>query len=78
MVFHGHVKGRVIELDEQVELPDGAAVQVILELPPLDAPLPTGQALRDDPIWQLGKNPISLDTTDGSTAHDRYIYGADA
>lgn len=77
MVYHGRVKGRVIELDEQVELPEGAAVQIIFETPDLAAPLPTGRSLRDDPIWQLGKNPISLDITDGSTAHDRYIYGAD-
>jgi hypothetical protein len=28
----------------------------------------------DDPIWQLGKDPISLDVTDGSINHDKYIY----
>jgi virulence-associated protein VagC len=29
---------------------------------------------KDDPIWQLGKNPIDIDLTDASVNHDRYIY----
>lgn len=28
----------------------------------------------DDPIYQLGKNPISSDITDGSVNIDRYLY----
>jgi virulence-associated protein VagC len=28
----------------------------------------------EDPILQLGRNPISDDVTDASTNHDRYLY----
>src|SRR2546430_82936 len=34
---------------------------------------PTG---KDDPIWNLGKEPVSSDITDASENHDRYIYGS--
>ena len=27
-----------------------------------------------DPIWGLGKNPVTLDVTDASVNHDKYIY----
>ena len=29
----------------------------------------------DDPIWGLGRNPVSTGVTDGSVNHDHYIYG---
>ena len=29
----------------------------------------------DDPIWDLGKDPITLDVDDASVNHDKYIYG---
>lgn len=29
----------------------------------------------NDPIWNLGKDPIQLDITDASVNHDKYIYG---
>lgn len=29
---------------------------------------------KDDPIWNLGKNPITIDVTDGAANHDKYIY----
>lgn len=29
---------------------------------------------KNDPIWQLGKNPVRLDISDASTNHDKYIY----
>lgn len=28
----------------------------------------------DDPIFQLGKNPINSGITDGSINHDKYLY----
>ena len=28
-----------------------------------------------DPIWRLGENPVTLDVTDASVNHDKYIYG---
>jgi hypothetical protein len=27
-----------------------------------------------DPIWSLGQDPISLDITDASINHDKYLY----
>jgi len=30
---------------------------------------------QDDPIFGLGKNPVSCGVVDGSTEHDKYIYG---
>ena len=30
----------------------------------------------DDPILQLGKDPVTEDVTDASVNHDRYIYRA--
>lgn len=32
------------------------------------------QALVEDPILELGRNPIDEDVTDASLEHDRYIY----
>ena len=29
----------------------------------------------DDPILELGRNPISIDVNDASVNHDRYVYG---
>ncbi|MDX1948482.1 MAG: hypothetical protein SFU86_24060 [Pirellulaceae bacterium] len=31
---------------------------------------------RNDPIFQLGKNPVDLGITDASINHDKYIYGS--
>ncbi len=30
----------------------------------------------EDPIFGLGKNPVRTGVRDGSTGHDRYLYGA--
>jgi hypothetical protein len=30
---------------------------------------------KDDPIFNLGKNPVTSDVTDASINHDKYIYG---
>lgn len=29
----------------------------------------------DDPLWQVGQDPIDDEITDASTNHDRYLYG---
>jgi hypothetical protein len=29
---------------------------------------------KDDPIWNLGKNPVRIDVTDASTNLDKYLY----
>jgi hypothetical protein len=47
MVYHGRVRDGTIVLDPGIELPDGAAVRVELELPG-DSPAGTG----DDPLSQ--------------------------
>jgi hypothetical protein len=31
-------------------------------------------AAEDDPVLQLGKEPVVDDVTDGSVNHDRYLY----
>jgi hypothetical protein len=31
-----------------------------------------------DPIWQLGSNPISLEISDASENHDRYLYNTES
>ena len=36
---------------------------------------PASPVSPDDPIFSLGKNPISLDIEDASVNHDKYIYG---
>jgi virulence-associated protein VagC len=33
-------------------------------------------ALEDDPIWDLGSEPISLGIVDAASHHDRYLYGS--
>lgn len=33
--------------------------------------------LDEDPILGLGRNPVRTGSRDGSTDHDRYLYGAD-
>lgn len=45
------------------------------------APVGTGQhksAIEpwsaDDPIWQMGKNPVDIDITDASINLDKYLY----
>ena len=32
--------------------------------------------LEEDPILGLGRNPVRTGARDGSTEHDRYLYGA--
>jgi hypothetical protein len=29
----------------------------------------------EDPIWGLGRDPVDAGVADGSTNHDRYLYG---
>ncbi|MCY3637594.1 MAG: hypothetical protein OXG80_00690 [Chloroflexi bacterium] len=30
---------------------------------------------KDDPIMQMGRNPVRAGVTDGAVNHDKYIYG---
>ena len=32
----------------------------------------------NDPIWEMGNDPVACRLPDGSENHDRYLYGADA
>ena len=36
----------------------------------------TGLESGDDPIFRLGRNPVRTGLRDGSTEHDRHLYGA--
>ena len=31
--------------------------------------------VQNDPIWNLGKDPIKCDVSDASEQHDKYLYG---
>lgn len=31
--------------------------------------------VQNDPIWNLGKDPIECDVSDASEQHDKYLYG---
>ena len=53
---------RFLEGINEVEIRKENGVIVIVPLP------------IDDPILQLGKDPIDDDVTDASVEHDRYIY----
>jgi hypothetical protein len=35
-----------------------------------------GTVRPEDPMLKLGKNPVRTGARDGSTEHDRYLYGA--
>jgi virulence-associated protein VagC len=32
----------------------------------------------NDPIWEMGKDPVTCGIPDGSVNHDRYLYQGDA
>ena len=74
MTLHGHVQNGVIVLDKQVPLPEGAAVQVQIIVPPRpsapDAELPTLAETLKDFIGVLEDLP-----EDAATNHDHYLYG---
>ena len=75
MVYRGRVTGGVIELEEGVVLEEGTRVRIEIaaEQPEGDAKEPGGEQKRYS-IFDLGKNPVELDITDGSINHDQYIY----
>lgn len=74
MTLHGQIQNGVIVLDEPVDLPEGAAVQVqITEEPPVaadQAEIPTlAERLKDFVgILELPE--------DAAANHDHYLYGA--
>ena len=41
----------------------------------LRRPPPKRGIPKDDPLWQIGRNPGHSDITDGSENHDFYLYG---
>jgi hypothetical protein len=56
-------------------------LEAALQLPPEERRQLAEQLLKQtdksqDPILQLGKNPIDDDVTDASVNHDRYLYRA--
>lgn len=56
-------------------------LEAALQLPPQERRQLAEQLLKQtdksqDPILQLGKNPIDDDVTDASVNHDRYLYRA--
>ena len=41
----------------------------------LHRPTPKRGIPKDDPLWQIGRNPGHSGITDGSENHDFYLYG---
>jgi len=74
MTLHGHIHNGVIVLDEKVPLPEGAAVQVQVIVPPQvttdGKELPTLAETLKDFIGVLEDLP-----EDAATNHDHYLYG---
>lgn len=74
MTLHGHIQNGAIVLDEHVPLPEGAAVQVQVIVPPsttvADGQLPTLAETPKDFIGVLEDLP-----EDAATNHDHYLYG---
>ena len=74
MTLHGHVENGLIVLDQQVPLPEGAAVEVQIVSPPpaiaSETVLPTLAESLKDFIGVLEDLP-----EDAATNHDHYLYG---
>ncbi len=69
MVYHGRVKNGTIVLAPSIELPDGAAVQVEVELP--GGP-PAGSG--DDPLLKMVELATETGISDLATSVDHYLY----
>jgi hypothetical protein len=74
MALRGHIENGAIVLDEQVSLPEGAAVEVLIVAPPApptsEAELPTVAETLKDFIGCLEDLP-----DDAASNHDHYLYG---
>jgi len=71
MVYHGRVKNGAIVLNPAVELPDGAAVRVELELPAGESQVSSG----DDPLSRMADLAVETGIPDLATNLDHYLYG---
>jgi hypothetical protein len=69
MVYHGRVKNGTILLEPGIELPDGAAVRVELELSG-ESPAGTG----DDPLLKMVDLAVETGIPDLATNVDHYLY----
>jgi hypothetical protein len=69
MVYHGRVRNGTIVLEPAIELPDGAAVRVELELPGV-SPARTG----DDPLSKMVELAVETGIPDLATNVDHYLY----
>ncbi len=69
MVYFGRVKGGAIVLDPDIELPDGAAVRVELELPG-ESPARIGT----DPLLRMVELAVDTGIPDLATNVDHYLY----
>lgn len=68
MVYHGHIKGGNIIVDEPIALPDGARVKI--ELEPADEAGPSWLEVFRDFIGKAEGLPPDL-----AKNHDHYIHG---
>ena len=65
------VPKELLEGMDEVEIYRQDGMVIIRSTSVADSP-----AWHDDPISQLGKNPVTLDVTDASENLDRYLYDA--
>ncbi|MBX6314360.1 MAG: hypothetical protein IRY99_15825 [Isosphaeraceae bacterium] len=68
MKYRGRVKGGVIALEEDVELPEGAmvAIELIEERP---------EDISDNPLYRIAELAVDTGIPDLSRNIDHYLYG---
>ena len=69
MVYHGRVRNGTIVLEPAIELPDGAAVRVELELPG-ESPVCT----ENNPLLKMVELAVETGIPDLATNVDHYLY----
>ena len=70
MVYHGKVKNGTVVLDPGVELPEGAAVRVVVE-PAAESQASSG----NDPLSRMADLAVETGIPDLATNVDHYLYG---
>lgn len=61
-------EGKVTSLDELIALALRRELSMLSQT--------SSSELEDDPIWELGTNPVVCDVTDASENLDRYLYNS--
>ena len=73
MVYRGHVKGRVVVIEEGAELPEGMEVRIEPVAPAVESPV-ARRTLAEQFADVIGTVPEL--PTDMAAQHDHYLHGA--